>query len=133
MTKPKYGPYEFMIRYDSTERKLIFVVNGQKHVWDIAELDNPREQPVARSAKKSAVAERTLAERKYCEIDQFYYSEMFTCPICYGGDRERDRIISMLNGYLELTQLPGDHGVEINTEWDAGFNAAIALIKGEEK
>ena len=96
----KYGPYEFMIRYDTTERKLIFIVNGTKHVWDIAELDAKESQSIANSAKKSKVAERTLAERKFCEIDQFYYSEMFTCPICYGADRERERILNLLEGEI---------------------------------
>ena len=128
MTKPKYGPYEFMIRYDQTGRKLIFVVNGEKHIWDIAELDNPREHPVARSAKKSAVAERTLAERKFCEIDQFYYSEMFTCPICYGADRERERIIKLLEEYLH--KLLHNHGLVIVPE---EFDFLVALIKAEQK
>jgi hypothetical protein len=107
-----------MIRYDSTERKLIFVVNGEKHVWDIGELDAKESQRIANSAKKSVVAERTLAERKFCEIDQFYYSEMFTCPICYGANREQERIIKLLD----------DNWVE-PMEW----LPLIALIKGEEK
>ena len=126
MTKPKYGPYEFMIRYDPTERKLIFVVNGEKHVWDIAELDNPKEQPVAQSAKKSAVAERTLAERKFCEIDQFYYSEMFTCPICYGADRERERIIKLLHEKAAVNWIEA-------LEYPYYADELEALIKGEQK
>ena len=44
--------------------------------------------------KKPEVADRTLNERKYCKICDYYYSEMFTCPICYGADRERERIRS---------------------------------------
>lgn len=118
MTKPKYGPYEFMIRYDTTERKLIFVVNGTKHVWDIAELDAKERQSISNSAKKSKVSERTLAERKFCEVDQFYYSEMFTCPICYGADRERERIIKLLD----------ENWIE-PMEW----LPLIALIKGEQR
>jgi hypothetical protein len=46
--------------------------------------------------KKSEVADRTLNERKYCAIDDYYYSEMFTCPICFGADRERERVIKLL-------------------------------------
>lgn len=134
----KYGPYEFMIRYDSTERKLIFVVNGTKHVWDIAELDAKENQSIAKSAKKSKVAERTLAERKFCEIDQFYYSEMFTCPICYGADRERERILqavelwrnNLLNGEPYTDE-------ELAAQRDSGysdnFDYLIALIKAEQK
>lgn len=100
MTKPKYGPYEFMMAYDARERKLTFVVNGTKHVWDIAELNAKESQSIANSAKKSKVTERTLAERKFCEIDQFYYSEMFTCPICYGVESERKRIIQLLRSQV---------------------------------
>jgi hypothetical protein len=134
MTKPKYGPYEFIIRYDSTERKLIFVVNGEKHVWDIAEMDAEESQRIANSAKKAKVAERTLAERKFCEIDQFYYSEMFTCPICYGADRERIRIIELLEGALNYSEIDlvlfwADKlgGTQVTKE------ELIELIKGEQK
>lgn len=48
-----------------------------------------------------------------------------------GGEMdEQKRIVKMLEEYFELTQMPGDNGVEENPEWDAGFQAAIALIKG---
>jgi hypothetical protein len=50
-----------------------------------------------------------------------------------GELHERDRIIQKLAFYFELTQMPGDTGVDQNEEWDAGFQAAIALIKGEQK
>lgn len=50
-----------------------------------------------------------------------------------GVKTERQRIIKLLEGYLEVTQLPSDYGIEINEEWDAGFQAALALIKGEQK
>lgn len=50
-----------------------------------------------------------------------------------GKFQERERLIQLLEEYLEVTQLPGDYGIEINKEWDAGFNAALALIKGEQK
>jgi hypothetical protein len=73
--------------------------------------------PVARSAKKSAVKERTLAERKYCAIDQFYYSEMFTCPICYGADRERERLAQLFRSKrCECMYL---HGEELTAFLDA--------------
>lgn len=45
--------------------------------------------------KKPEVADRTLNERKYCKPCDYYYSEMFTCPICYGEERERQRIIKL--------------------------------------
>ena len=50
-----------------------------------------------------------------------------------GVDRERERIVKLLNVYFELTQLPGDNGTEENPDWDCGFQAAIALIRGEQK
>lgn len=43
---------------------------------------------------------------------------------------ERKRILEMLEDYFKLTQEPGDNGPEENPEWDRGFQAAIALIKG---
>lgn len=57
---------------------------------------------------------------------QDYYAGM-----TQGRIDERERIIKRLEGYLEITQLPGDDGIEINQEWDAGFNSALALIKEE--
>jgi hypothetical protein len=50
-----------------------------------------------------------------------------------GVERERERIIKRLEAYFELSQLPGDNGTEENPEWDNGFQAAIALIKGKQK
>ena len=45
--------------------------------------------------KKPEVADRTLNERKFCKVCDYYYSEMFTCPICFGADRERERIFEL--------------------------------------
>lgn len=60
-------------------------------------MSDPRQLHVI--GKKSEVADRTLNERKYCAIDDYYYSEMFTCPICFGVDRERDRILQLIKRY----------------------------------
>lgn len=38
---------------------------------------------------------------------------------------ERKRIIAMLEEYFNI-----DYDAEENPDWDAGFNTAIALIKG---
>ena len=62
-------------------------------------MSNPKKQHVI--GKKPIVAERTLTERSFCEIDQYYYSEMFTCPICYGREREQERIIALIKGEQE--------------------------------
>ena len=38
---------------------------------------------------------------------------------------ERQRIVAMLEDYFNI-----DYDAEENPDWDAGFNSAIALIKG---
>lgn len=51
-----------------------------------------------------------------------------------GEISERKRLVNILENYLELTCEPDDIGqVTDNPEWDRGFQAAIALIKGEQK
>jgi hypothetical protein len=90
-----------------------------------------RELPVARSAKKPKVKERTIAERKYCAVDQFYYSEMFTCPICYGADRELERIEQLLPDIIRLGNI--DYLFDIDDEMPELVQEAKALIKGEQK
>ncbi len=88
-----------------------------------------RELPVVRSAKKPKVKERTIAERKYCAIDQFYYSEMFTCPICYGADRERERILDLRK---EIINCVVDYGLSGETYLRV-MRELEELIKGEQK
>ena len=42
-----------------------------------------------------------------------------------------NKIVQRLEQYFELTTIPNDEGVvEHNPEWDAGFQAAIAIVKG---
>jgi hypothetical protein len=46
-----------------------------------------------------------------------------------GAKAERERIIKMLKSYLALTQEPDLAGeVEVNEEWDRGFQAAISVV-----
>jgi diphthamide biosynthesis methyltransferase len=78
-------------------------------------MEDPRQAEVW--GKKPEVADRTLNERKYCKPCDYYYSEMYTCPICYGDDRAVERIIKL----LETQWLP-----------IADVEACIALIKGEK-
>ena len=62
-----------------------------------------QERPkVTKSAKKAELLDRTISERKFCSGCQYYYSEMFTCPICYGAELERDRIHKAIYGYFRL-------------------------------
>lgn len=47
-----------------------------------------------------------------------------------GMEDERNLIGKYLQKYFELTQEPDDEGnVEVNEEWDRGFQAAIAIIR----
>lgn len=50
-----------------------------------------------------------------------------------GTQDERERVIQILKDYFELTQMPDDEGkIPNNPEWDNGFQAAIALLKGNK-
>lgn len=95
-------------------------------------MSDPRRQPVIKTqSKKSKVAERTLAERKFCEIDQFYYSEMFTCPICYGVEREQERIIKLLKPLAQHSELCKD-GCYPEDCSAPSYEFAIHLIEGKQ-
>lgn len=88
--------------------------------------------------KKSEVADRTLNERKFCKPCDYYYSEMFTCPICYGADRERERIIKLLEDFAqkELKRLRNPSTkvmAEEHLAYYEGLLEAMFLIKGEQK
>lgn len=93
-------------------------------------MSDPRQAEVW--GKKPEVADRTLNERKYCKVCDYYYSEMFTCPICYGEDRGRERIIKLLEDpkvraqWIQATSnsLPTYQGV---------VDFFTALIKGDKK
>ena len=74
--------------------------------------------------KKPEVADRTLNERKYCKLCDYYYSEMFTCPICYGEQRATERTIKLLEDLLDKAE---------NFETRRLLIMGIALIKGEQK
>lgn len=63
-------------------------------------MTDPKRLKVTKSAKKAELLDRTISERKFCSVCQYYYSEMFTCPICYGAEQERKRIIKLLEAWL---------------------------------
>ena len=85
-------------------------------------MSDPKKQHVI--GKKPIVAERTLTERSFCEIDQYYYSEMFTCPICYGRDTEQERIIELLEEEVRY---------DFPSIIEMSLDSFKALIKGEQK
>jgi hypothetical protein len=48
-----------------------------------------------------------------------------------GHDLERAYIVNHLEKYYELTRFSQDvEGAAVNPEWDAGYQAALSLIKG---
>jgi hypothetical protein len=65
---------------------------------------------------------------KQAELDSL--TSAITKAIELGRTEERKRITSMLLEYFALTQEPSCETDAENPEWDAGFQAAIALIKG---
>ena len=47
-----------------------------------------------------------------------------------GAEHERVLLHDILGRYFQLTQEPSELGdVELNPEWDRGFQAAMAIIK----
>jgi hypothetical protein len=47
-----------------------------------------------------------------------------------GAQQERERIITILEEYLELSRFSVEaEGATENTEWDNGFQSALALVK----
>lgn len=74
----------------------------------------------------------------YVDADKYPISSWFLgCMESEINDHvksERKRIIKQLQNYFELTCEPNENGVvDENPEWDRGFQAAIALIKGKEE
>ncbi len=62
--------------------------------------------------------------------DKAFWSDGYNA----GKKAEREQIIKQLQNYFELTFEPNEDGSVVdNPEWDNGFQAAIALIKGEQK
>jgi recombinational DNA repair protein RecR len=68
--------------------------------------------------KKNEVVERPVNEKRFCKKCEYYYSEFFTCPICYGEKRAEERIIKLLEAFDPRTAI-GD--------------LLPLLIKGENK
>jgi len=47
-----------------------------------------------------------------------------------GAQQERERIIRILEEYLELSRFSVEvEGAAENREWDAGFQSALAMVK----
>ncbi len=94
-----------------------------------------------------------MSEKQFCARCEYYYSEMFTCPICYGAEQEVLRREAWLNRVRTMYEEKANiwyEGYEYATNdiikllepfFDKAENAetrrllimAIALIKGENK
>jgi len=91
-------------------------------------MNDPRQSDVW--GKKPEVADRTINERKYCKPCDYYYSEMYTCPICYGDDRATERIIKLLETEFCEPEFKGDSFTPADNLL-VNLGLAIELIKGE--
>lgn len=40
-----------------------------------------------------------MSEKQFCSKCEYYFSEMFTCPICYGEQKATERIIKLLEDF----------------------------------
>jgi hypothetical protein len=81
--------------------------------------------------KKSEVVERPVNEKRFCKKCEYYYSEFFTCPICYGEKRAEERILKLIenvkcNHQRSLSVIAG-------IPCSCQRCQIIALIKGENK
>lgn len=76
------------------------------------------------------------------ELNEDYYKQVLEGKISQahgeghlkGVSDERERIIKQLESYLWLTGFSERvEGAEPNEQWTLGYQAALALIKGENK
>jgi hypothetical protein len=66
--------------------------------------------------------------------DRAAYQDGIRVGVERGRRFESNKIQKALQDYFDLTQFSEKHeGAEPNPEWDRGFQAAMALIKGEQK
>jgi hypothetical protein len=76
-----------------------------------------------------------MREKTTDQVEELYayQAEQRRAWIEEGIKQERDRILKRLQSYFDLTQeeTEGPEGSTPNEEWDRGFQAAIAIAKGE--
>lgn len=67
------------------------------------------------------------------ELDM-YWSAGYQTGLRRGKFKHNQKALKDLENYFELTQMPNDKGeVTKNIEWDRGFQAAMALIREQQK
>jgi hypothetical protein len=77
---------------------------------------------------------RPLTPANVSSEDRVAYQDGIRVGIERGRTFENNKIKKALQDYFDLTQFSEKHeGAEPNPEWDRGFQAAMALIKGEQK
>jgi recombinational DNA repair protein RecR len=81
--------------------------------------------------KKNEVAERSLNEKRFCKKCEYYYSEFFTCPICYGEKRAEERILVLIENVKCNYQqsIAATAGVPCSCQ----RCQIVALIRGEHR
>ena len=82
--------------------------------------------------KKSEVTERPVNEKRFCKKCEYYYSEFFTCPICYGEKRAEERLIKILDTLMH-DDTECDWGCENYGCGNGYYDALIKRLEGENK
>lgn len=63
-----------------------------------------------------------------------YFQAGYDTGLRRGKFKHNQQALKDLQNYFELTQMPNDKGkVTKNIEWDRGFQAAMALIREQQK
>ena len=70
-----------------------------------------------------------MPSKKFCKKCEYYYSEMFTCPICYGEAKAEKRIIEL----AKRLEHRGMTHSELCVREHRFVERLITSIKGENK
>lgn len=67
-------------------------------------------------------------------FDKWWFGKAINRAERRGRRQAEERIIKLLEAYFELTKFSqAEEKAPPNDDWDAGFNASLALIKGDQK
>lgn len=63
-----------------------------------------------------------------------YFQAGYDTGLRRGKFKHNQKALKDLESYFELTQMPDDKGkVTKNIEWDRGYQAAMSILKGQQK
>lgn len=79
------------------------------------------------------IALAIIRKNNQTDLD-LYWQAGYDTGLRRGKFKHNQKALKELENYFELTQMPNDKGkVTKNIEWDRGYQAAMAIIKGQEK